>query len=202
MLSFIKGGGWILLLVLAAAGWVGRQIQLAGDRREAQLLADAAKVEFLALVDSVEVWKARKAASDSARNVLATELAAERVTGRADSIRAAQELVGTRSLLAKARRSIDSLTLTDVEEIIAGVDALEDANKSCNASLGTCGELVKAADARIWTLEAEQRRILEVTRQQSFTIDRLQNIGTPPVGTWGYVGWALAAIGAVVAIVQ
>jgi len=205
MLAIIKAYG-IYVAILAAIGlafgWYRSEIRAAEARGQAELMAAQAEAGWQALLDSVDVWDARKAAADSAIQGLRVKLEDQAGSARAAHDGTMQVVLAARGRIRSLVDSIESLTVEDLDVIAAAIDSSEESSRLCNQALGTCQQLVTAGDSRIWALEAEQRQSLDLNRSQALVIDRLQGLRRPSVGTVGILGWGIAGVEAVVLILQ
>ena len=205
MLTILKAyGGYVALVAVLglAFGLYRSEIRAAEARGEAREMAAQVEVGWQALLDSVDVWESRKAASDGIRDSLRAELAASRGRLGVAENAASQAVSDARLVIASLSDSLATLTQADLDAISAAIDSSEEATRLCTGALGTCETLVKAADSRIWDLEAEQRQSLDLNRSQALVIERLQNLRGPSVGWLGYLGWAAAVLEAVVIVVR
>ena len=205
MLMLLKSyGGWMALVAALglAFGLYRSEIRAAEARGQAELMAEQAEAGWEALLDSVDVWEARKAASDSIRVALTNDLS-QKVSALGQARESASEaILAARNRLQMLEDSLNTLTTEDLVVIREGIDSLEAAQRACEGTLGTCETLVKAADARIFQIEAEQRQSLDLNRNQALVIERLQNLRGPSIGTVGWLGWTLAVLEAVVIVVR
>ena len=205
MFALVKayGGYAALVAVLGLAfGLYRSEIRAAEARGEAELMAAEVEAGWTALLDSVDVWDARKATADSAIQALRSDL-----DRQSDLVRVAREsasaaILSARATIAALSDSLGQLTQADLDAISAAIDSSEEATRLCTGALGSCEQFVKAADARIWALEAEQRQSLDLNRSQALVIERLQSLRRPSVGTVGWIGWAAAVLEAVVIVVR
>jgi len=207
MLSFLmtKQGaiaGAVVLVLVVAAAWVNGLVQAAEARGQAELLARQAEIEFEAIVDSLNgVWVERAKADSLVRRALRDSLASKDVALARARESGSRAILDARNTISALSDSLGKLTEEDLVVIGAALDSLEGQNRLCDGALDTCQQLVKASDARIWDLEEQGRQKDAVMHQQAFTIDWLQKIGRPKMGTVGYVAAAIAAVEGVVLIV-
>ena len=205
MLTLIKSyGGWMALVAALglAFGLYRSEIAAAEARGQAEQMAAEVEAGWTALLDSVDIWDARKATADSAIQALRSDLDRQSGLVRVARESASTAIVSARATIAALSDSLGQLTQFDLDAIGAAIDSSEEANRLCTGALGSCEQLVKAADARIWDLEAEQRVSLDLNRNQAIVIDRLQSLRGPRITTLGWLGWAAAVLEAVAIVVR
>lgn len=208
MLSFLmtKQGalvGAIVLALTVSVAWINGRIQAAEARGQAEEMARVARAEFDAVIDSINGHWAERDAAYAAENAALKRSLGQEVHAHALSRESATAVTAdARRAIAELSGKVDSLTQIALNQATIAIDSLEEAERLCSGALGTCQDLVKAADARIWDLEARQRQALDLTRNQAVTIERLQNLGRPKMGTGGYVAAAVAAVSVVLNVVQ
>ena len=196
-------GAAIVLALITGAAWLNGEIRAAKEQGQAEELARVAELNWQAIMDSVNgSWAEREATANERIQALSSELESQSSVATAASERALEAISDARGRLALLSDSINTLTAEDVAAISAGIDSLEIAERLCQGALGTCQELVKVSDSRIFDLEAQHRQTLDVSRQQAIVIDRLQNLRRPKIGSVGYLGWLTAAAAIVVAVVR
>ena len=208
MLSFLmtKQGalvGAIVLLLVVSVAWVNGKIQAAEARGKAEEMARATRLEFEAVVDSINAsWAERDAAWKAENAALRDSLGTQTQSLALSRESAARATEDARRAISNLTSQVDSLTQVALDQASAAIDSLETAERLCSVALGTCEDLVTAADARIWDLEARQRQSLDLNRAQALTIERLQELGRPKMGTGGYVAAGIAIVEAIVIVLQ
>jgi len=197
VLTILKAyGGWMALVAALglALGLYRSEIRAAEARGEAELMAAEVEAGWTALLDSVDVWDARKATADSAIQALRSDLDRQSGLVRVARESASTAILSARATIAALSDSLGQLTQADLDAISAAIDSSEEATRLCTGALGSCEQLVKAADARIFQIEAEQRQSLDLNRSQALVIDRLTNLRKPSIGAVGWLGYALATV--------
>lgn len=208
MLSFLmtRQGATVAAIVCAVVvgvAWINGKIQAAEARGQAELLAEQSEIEFQAILDSVNgSWAEREQVWDSTHTALQDDLDRQKGAVRVARENASEAVLAARTRITALSDSLESLTAADLATIGAGLDSLEEANRLCNQALGACEDLVESADARIWDLETQQRQSLALVRQQALTINRLQDLGRPTMGTGGYVVAGIAVAEGIFILLQ
>ena len=196
-------GAAIVLALIAGTAWLNGEIRAAEERGQAEEMARVAEINWQAITDSTnEAWAERAATWDSARLALSTKLEDQKGATRVAREGAAQLVLAARSRIRTLADSLQTLTAEDLEVIATGIDSLETAERLCQGALGTCEELVQASDLRLFDVTSERDQALDVGRQLSITVDRLQNLRRPTVGKVGILGWVLAAGFAALTVIQ
>lgn len=195
-------GIMITIVAGTAIGWYHSEIREAEARGKVKVLVEQVDSADQVFQDSLLVWVPRDSIRSVAIQALSNDLTVQSAAARVRGEEALEAILGTRSLISSLRDSLKTLTATDLDQIEAGIDSLEEANSLCLIALSGCEVLSDSMHLALFDTKAQLDRSTLLGQRQGEVILRLQGIRHPKVGTVGWLGWGAAAVIAILATLK